>query len=255
MDSITALCGLVAAVSFIAAWCAAGRRFGYVGLQIAFSFFTVTLATSSAPTELAPARDRLVGIGLALVIMWFVFDQVWPVRTVTIMRQALARVLRGDAQLFGLAGSSFEAGDLASRTNALRHSVGATIAEMRILHEALLYEFGVSHEAHKAAGETILRAALSSGALFWNELAVLERNQDRDLRSNPGLLAIRSTLAGGFDALAESVTKNRQVEPLAGLQIPAAEQSQEARDAEYSNTMMSRYRDVESILSALKPTT
>ena len=255
MDSITALCGLVAVVAFIAAWCAAGRRFSYVGLQIAFSFFTVTLATTSAPTELAPARDRLVGIGLALVIMWFVFDQVWPVRTVTIMRQALARVLRGESQLFGLAASSFDTGDLTSRIDALRHSVSATIAEIRMLHEAVLYEFGVNHEGQKAAGETILRAALSSGALFWNELAVLERNHDRDLRTDPRLLTIRSTLAGGLDALAESVAKNRQIVPLAGLQIPGVEQSPEARDAEYANTMMSRYRDVESMLSALNPTT
>jgi len=252
MDSITALCGLVAAVSFIAAWCSAGRRFSYVGLQIAFSFFSVTLATSSAPTELAPARDRLVGIGLALLIMWFVFDQVWPVRTLTLMRQALARVLRGEAQLFGLAGSTFGVRDLTSRTDALRHSVSATIAEIRMLNEALLYEFGANHESHKAAGETILRAALSSGALFWNELAVLERNQDRDLGGDPGLSTIRSTLAGGLDALAESVTKNRQIEPLAGLPFP--EQLTEARETEYANTMMSRYRDVESILSALSPT-
>src|SRR5262249_6855056 len=163
---ITGLGGLVGVVACIAAWCATGRRFSYVGLQIAFSFFSVTLATSSTPTELAPARDRLVGIGLALVIMWFVFDQVWPVRTLTLMRQALARVLRGEAQLFGLAGSSFDPRDLTSRTDALRHSVSATIAEIRMLHEAVLYEFGVNHEGQKAAAETILRAALSSGALF-----------------------------------------------------------------------------------------
>ena len=121
-----------------------------------------------------------------------------------------------------------------------------------MLHEAVLYEFGADHEGHKAAGETILRAALSSGALFWNELAVLERNQDRDLRSNPGLLTIRSTLAGGLDALAESVAKNRQIEPLARQPFPVA-QLPEAREAEYANTMISRYRDVESILSTLGP--
>ena len=253
MDSITALSGLVAVVAFIAAWTAAGRRFGYVGLQIAFSFFAVTLATSSAPSELAPARDRLVGIGLALIVMWFVFDQVWPVRTVSMMRQALARVLRGEAQLFGLASSVTDSGDLAARIDALRHSVSATIAEIRVLHEAVLYEFGVDHEGHKAAGEIILRAALSSASLFWNELAVLERNEDRDLRSNRRLLMIRSRLAGGLDALAESVAKNRQTEPMTGQPLPAAEQLSEAREAEYASAVMSRYRDVESILATLGP--
>jgi multidrug resistance protein MdtO len=254
MDSITALCGLVALVAFIAAWCAAGRRFGYIGLQIAFSFFTVTLATSSAPSELAPARDRLVGIGLALVIMWFVFDQVWPVRTVTMMRQALARVLRGEAQLFEVAGSAIDSGDLASRMDALRHSVSATIVEIRMLHEAVLYEFGVDHKDHKVAGETILRAALSSGALFWNELAVLERNQDRDLRTDPRLLTIRSTLAGRLDALAESVAKNRQIELQAEQPFMVPERLPDASEAEYASTMVSRYRDIESILATLSPT-
>jgi multidrug resistance protein MdtO len=187
--------------------------------------------------------------------MWFVFDQVWPVRTVTLMRQALARVLRGQAQLFGLASSSFNTGELASRTDALRHSVSTTIAEIRMLNEAVLYEFGVDHEGQKAAGEKILRAALSSGALFWNELALLERNQDRDLRSNPGLLKIRSTIAGGLDSLAESVAKNSPVAPLASQTFSVVQQYPEAREAEYANTMISRYRDVESVLSALRPTT
>jgi len=253
MDSITALCGLIAAVTFIAAWSAAGRRFGYIGLQIAFSFFAVTLATSSAPTELAPARDRLVGIGLALVIMWFVFDQVWPVRTVSMMRQALARVLRGEARLLEVAGSAIDSGDLVSRIDALRHSVSGTIVEIRMLREAVLYEFGVDHEVHKAAGETILRAALSSGALFWNELTVLERNQDPDLRTSPQLLTVRSALSSGLDALAESVAKNRRIEPSAAERLAELQRSLDARDAAYASTMMSRYRDIESILATLGP--
>jgi len=253
MDSITALCGLIGGITFIAAWSAAGRRFGYIGLQIAFSFFAVTLATSSAPTELAPARDRLVGIGLALVIMWFVFDQVWPVRTVLMMRQALARVLRGEARLLEVAGSAIDTGDLVSRIDALRHSVSATIVEIRMLREAVLYEFGVDHEAHKAAGETILRAALSSGALFWNELAVLERNQDSDLRSSPQLLTVRSALSSGLDALAESVAKNRPIEPPVAERLAELQRSLDPREAAYASTMMSRYRDIESILAALGP--
>ena len=46
-----------------------------------------------------PPRDRLVGILLALVIMAFVFDQLWPVRNVTAMRSSLATILRGVAVL------------------------------------------------------------------------------------------------------------------------------------------------------------
>ena len=248
MDSITALSGLVAAVTFIAAWSAAGRRFGYIGLQIAFSFFTVTLATSSAPTELAPARDRLVGIGLALTIMWFVFDQVWPVRTITMMRQALASVLQGEAQLLSLSGTEVQSPDLGSRIDGLRHDVSARITEIRNLREAVLYEFGVDHEGHKAAGETMLRAALTSGSLFWNELAVLERTQDRDLVTTQGLLRIRSVLAKRLETMAVAVVDQRPIAPLRETPLETEHLPPDSREAEYANTMVSRYKEVESIL-------
>src|SRR5271169_1470601 len=100
MDSITSLVVLVAVVAFISAWWAGGRRFNYVGLQIAFSFYLVAFEGFSAPTELAPARDRLIGILVALGVMWFVFDQIWPVRTVTAMRRSLASMLHNEAELF-----------------------------------------------------------------------------------------------------------------------------------------------------------
>ena len=251
MDSITALSGFVAAVTFIAAWTAAGRRFGYVGLQIAFSFFAVTVATASAPTELAPARDRLVGVGLALVIMWFVFDQAWPVRTVTMMRQALASVLRGEAQLLSVAGMGMQPADLRSRIDGLRHQVSAKIIEIRGLHEAVLYEFGVDHETHKAAGEIVLRAALSSGSLFWNELAVLERKQDQDLVTGKELLRIRWVLAKGLETLADAVLEHKPIAALRETALEIQHFPQGSREEEYANSMLSRYREIESILQDL----
>ena len=237
----------MAAASFVAAWTAAGRRFAYIGLQIAFSFFAVTVATSSAPTELAPARDRLVGVGLALAVMWFVFDQAWPVRTITLMREALASVLRGEAQLLSVAGVKVRPSDLSSRLDGLRHQVSARIAEIRSLNEAELYEFGLHHETHKTAGEIVLRAALSSSSLFWNELAVLEHNQDGDLVSDDDLLQIRSVLAKRLETMADAVLERKPVSAgdtvLEIAQLPPG-----SREAEYANTMLAGYREVESIL-------
>jgi multidrug resistance protein MdtO len=90
---------LIAIIAFIAGWIAGGSRFNYVGLQLAFAFLLVAFEGFSAPTELAPARDRFVGILFAIIVMWFVFDQLWPVRTVTAMRWALGNVLRSGASL------------------------------------------------------------------------------------------------------------------------------------------------------------
>ncbi len=103
MDSITSLVVLIAVIAFIAGWVAQGRRFSYVGMQIAFSFYLVAFEGSSAPTHLAPPRDRLIGILLALVVMWIVFDQIWPVRTVTAYAPRVRRTLLHDgARLFRL---------------------------------------------------------------------------------------------------------------------------------------------------------
>jgi multidrug resistance protein MdtO len=87
MDSIGSFVALVGFVAFLPSWLAGGPRFNYLGLQIAFAFYLVAVGGFRPPTQLAPARDRSVGILLAFVIMWFVFDQIWPVRTVTVMRR------------------------------------------------------------------------------------------------------------------------------------------------------------------------
>jgi len=251
MDSITALSGLVAAVAFVAAWTAAGRRFGYVGLQIAFSFFAVTLATSSAPTELAPARDRLVGIGLALVVMWFVFDQIWPVRTITMMRQALASVLRGEAQLLSVSRTEAQSPSFASTIDGLRHHVSTKITEIRNLHEAVLYEFGVDREPHKVAGEIILRAALNSSSLLWNELVLLERPQGRNLLAIDGIVEIRRILAKQLDALAQDILEEAPVQPLRDLGVEDQHVSEDSPEKVYLHTLRSSYAKLEDILLSL----
>src|ERR1700755_470849 len=127
----------------LAAWSAAGRQFSYVGLQIAFSFYLVAFEGFSAPTELAPARDRLIGILLALVVMAFVFDLLWPVRTVTAMRSSLASILHSEANFLTLTLVVTRSDELLKEANALRDQVGKTVASMRTLNDTVEYEFGV----------------------------------------------------------------------------------------------------------------
>ena len=133
MDSITALLCLTAPIAFIAAWIAGGPKFNYIGLQIAFSYYIVAFEGFGAPTELAPARDRLIGILLALAVMWFVFDQIWPVRTTTVMRRTFASVLQSGASLLRLIGTVPSREELKQKTDALRDRVGKNIAALRVL--------------------------------------------------------------------------------------------------------------------------
>jgi multidrug resistance protein MdtO len=208
MDSITSLAVLIAAVAFISGWCAQGRLFSYVGLQIAFSFYLVAFEGSSAPTQLAPARDRLIGILVALIVMWIVFDQIWPVRTVSAMRHALAVVLRAGARLFRLPEATRRT-DALQEADALRHQVGKTVADIRTMNDTVEYEFGVDREPHIQLSQTILRAALTAVALFWNQAVFLQNKRDRDLLNEPRLVELRSKLAAAMDDMANAVAQTK----------------------------------------------
>jgi multidrug resistance protein MdtO len=193
----------------------------------------------------------LVGIGLALLIMWFVFDQVWPVRTITMMRQALASVLRGEAQLLSVSRAEAQAPGIPSTIDGLRHHVSMKITEIRTLHEAVLYEFGVDREPHKVAGEIILRAALDSSSLLWNELVLLERPQGRNLLALDGIVEIRQILAKRLDALAQDILEEAPVQPLRNLDVEDQRVSEDSPESVYLDALRSSYAKIETILLTL----
>jgi multidrug resistance protein MdtO len=251
MDSITSLVVLVAVIAFVSAWCATGRRFNYVGLQIAFAFYLVAFEGFSAPTELAPARDRFIGIMLALVVMAFVFDQLWPVRTVTAMRRALSSVLKGEAELFRLVESGAQRAELRHRADALRDYIGKTIASLRTMAEAVDFEFGVNREEHLRASQMIIEAALSAAALFWNQLTFLHYEQDLDFFKEPGLADMRCKIAAHLDEVAQSVvTKTTlQIAPVGSLVDAALLAS--PRYGEYARNSIARYEELEADIACL----
>lgn len=207
MDSIFSLVLLIGAVAFVSAWWGGGRQFGYAGIQIAFSFYLVAFEGFSAPTELAPARDRLAGILLALFVIWLVFDQLWPVRTVTAMRRAFVSILRGEARLLRIFESTAPHMARLHQVDALRDQIGKTIAGLRTMNDTIVYEFGVDRDQHSREGETILRVALKAVPFFWNQLAVLHNEQDHDFLSEPGLIAMRRGIATHLDAMAQAVAQ------------------------------------------------
>ena len=251
MDTITPLVILVGAVAFLSAWWAAGRRFNYIGLQIAFSFYLVAFEGFSAPTELAPARDRLIGILLALVVMWFVFDQIWPVRTVTAMRKAFASILRSEANFLRLFETARNNRSILHKVDAIRDQIGKTMAGIRTMNEAVEYEFGVDRVAHGRSGQMIIQAGLAAVALFWNHLAVLHRDEDQDFIDEPGLIAMRQKLAENLDAMAVSVSEKRAFEERNGHGLLEAGLVESPRYGEYAKTSVARYEDLRELIRAL----
>jgi len=164
MDSITSLLVLVCAVSFAATWLARAPHFSYIGMQTAFSFFFIALGTFSAPVNMSPARDRLVGIGLALLIVWVVFLEINPARTVTEMRSALGRVLANEAAFLSPPdGSSINAHRAVAR---LRESITRDLVDIRSMSELVRYEFASRADADHVESAWMLEASLAAGSMF-----------------------------------------------------------------------------------------
>jgi multidrug resistance protein MdtO len=251
MDSITSLVVLVGTVAFIAAWWAGGRQFSYVGMQIAFSFYLVAFEGPRAPTDLSPPRDRLIGILLALIVMWFVFDQIWPVRTVTAMRRAFASILRNQAKLFRLFETTKQYDSVLRDVDALRDQVGKTVAGLRTMNEAVEFEFGVDRELHQRSGETILQAALTAVGLFWNQLAVLHDERDRDFLEEPGLIELRRKLADHMEAMADAVVRKTAFQTADAGSFVAPALLESPRYGDYAQNAVKRYGELQAIVSTL----
>lgn len=251
MDSITSLTILIASIAFVAGWISGGAKFGYIGLQLVFAFYLVAFEGFSAPMQLAPARDRCAGILFAIIVMWFVFDQVWPVRTVTAMRRVLASVLRSGASLFLLADTAKQHDKLLLETDSLRDRLGKNISALRTMSEAVEYEFGVDRERHIRSSELLLQISMTAAALIWNQVAVLHDERDSDFIAEPGLVEMRRQLAAQLNSMAGAVDSKTaySLENMATFVSPSLLNS--LRYGEYIRNTIARYEDLQNLALAL----
>ena len=251
MDSITSLIVMVGAIAFAASWISGGPRFNYLGIQVAFAFYLVALLDFSAATELAPARDRFVGILFAVVVMWFVFDQIWPVRTVTAMRRVLASVLRSGASLILLIDAAKQRDQLLRETDSLRDRLGKNISALRTMNEAVEYEFGVDRAQHIRSSELILQISITAAALIWNQVAALHDEQAIDFFAEPDLVEMRRKLADHLNIMAEAIARKTGFpsEYSAGLATPSLLNSE--HNGEYTRNTIARYEDLQNLASTL----
>jgi multidrug resistance protein MdtO len=251
LDSITSLVVVVGSVAFLAAWISGGPRFNYIGIQLAFAFYIVAFEGFSSPTQLAPARDRLFGILFALIVMWFVFDQIWPVRTVTAMRRVLASVLRSGAGLFRMVDSASQDDQLEREIDGVRDRVGKNISALRTMSEAVEYEFGVDREQHLRTSEVILRSSLAAAALIWNQVAVLHGREELDFLPEPALAEVRGRLADRLNMLAEAVERKTSLptEHLGSFVSPHLLENEHY--GEYVRNTIARYEDLQTLAAQL----
>jgi multidrug resistance protein MdtO len=251
MDSITSLIILVGTIAFVASWISGGPRFNYLGIQVAFAFYLVALLDFSAATELAPARDRFIGILFALVVMWFVLDQIWPVRTVTAMRRVLASVLSSGASLFLLIDNVKQRDQLLRETESLRDRLAKNVSALRTMSEVVEYEFGVDREQHVRSSELILQISITAAALIWNQVAVLHDEQGIDFFAEPDLVEMRRKLADHLNVMAEAIARKTGFPPEASARLASPSLLNNEHNGEYTRNTIARYDDLQNLASAL----
>jgi hypothetical protein len=179
-------------VAYAAAWIAKSSHIGYVGLQMFFGFLVVGFQSTNlpkaaggefgratynvqsltAPVVLTQGRDRVIGIFLALLVMWLIFHQVHPKRTIDRVRKALCNLLRLEAKQL----SCLLEGDHAAEM-ALRSQIHQTALEIRSLSEAIPYEFDRHVERDTAQADLMQRTVSNAGSLFLH----LKALRDSDL--------------------------------------------------------------------------
>jgi multidrug resistance protein MdtO len=253
MDSITALVVVIGAIAFLCAWVGGGPRFNYVGLQMAFAFYLTSLEGFSAPTELAPARDRLVGILLAVFVMWFVFDQIWPVRTVTAMRRVVVSVLKDASRVVALVDGELPLPDYMRESDILRDRLGKQLSTVRMLNEATQYEFGVDYARHVRTGDTFMRMSMTTVALIWNQAAFLHKEAQSEFLTQPTLARLRQAVAERLSAMADALEKQCRLGAGDAARALDIASSAGEVDSEYSKNTIARYNELHALARSLDP--
>ena len=164
LEGVQAFLLVIAAVSFLGAWIAASPYFGYIGLQTTYAFNLLAFERYRAPDQMTPARDRLLGIALGFLVMFLIFHQVRPERTVDTMRRLLARLLRANAELIRLLAAPSDAG-AAGKIAETRKQIAGIVASLPNFAHAVKFEFPPDRAPGMKLSDEILNAATTAGDL------------------------------------------------------------------------------------------
>jgi len=157
LDSIGGFTLLFIAVTIVAAWFATSSpRLTYFGVQLALAFFVINLQEFKMQTSLTVARDRVIGIVLGLFMMWLVFDQLWSAPAVEEMKKSFVTSLRLLGQLFSVPPSK-DIRVVTEQTSSLREQINTNLDKLRVLGDAVLFEFESSRHQDLALRGQIMR--------------------------------------------------------------------------------------------------
>jgi multidrug resistance protein MdtO len=146
LDSIAGFTILFVVVTAFASWfMTSSPRLSYFGVQIAVAFCLIHLNSFAIEPSLSIARDRVVGILFGLIMMWFVFDQLWGASAVSDMKRAFLSAVRLLAQ-FTREPTSKDYKVAAERSLSLRDAINNNFDNVRASADGVLFEFGPSRQ-------------------------------------------------------------------------------------------------------------
>ncbi len=131
MESVGSLAFLVYGAILIAAWVSTGNeRISYGGVQIGLAFLLTVLQGFEPSTDLGSARDRIVGILLGNLVVYFIFTSIWPVSVTNTVHGHLASAVKRMSGLLKL--------EPAERVTSISE-VAAVKSDLSAVTDALAY--------------------------------------------------------------------------------------------------------------------
>ena len=265
IESISGFLILFLIVTIPAAWIAAsGPRLSYFGVQIALAFYLMNLQEFKFQISLAVARDRLAGILLGLLAMWFVFDQLWEASAAAEMERTFVSTIRLLGRLMR-APTSLDPAAAIGEIDSLRESVNTNFDRMRQHADGVMLELGSSRERNLAMRAQLLRWQIQLRMLFISRVALLKYRMRFPGFEVPeqileAQLAFDIHVAERLDEMAnrligKDVTVQRGLEPLL---LPLETSIQEMCPSESPDclpavrSLLPLCRKVDSILSSLE---
>lgn len=186
---------------------------------------------------------------MGLIVMWIIFGEIWPVRTLTVMRRKLASVVRNTAMLLTLGDTRKTHDEDVRHTDALRDQIGKTVAELRTLNDAAEYEFGSDRQEQIQASHVILRAAFAAAAMFWNELAFVHNIDQEDSPPEPRLIEMRRALAAQLNRMAKTLAQEDTYRPALVSRFFHPNILEHPRYGDYVRNTSDRFRELVSVIS------
>ena len=199
----------------VAAWIStSSSRLSYMGVQFAFAFYLIHLGEFTILTNLAVARDRVLGVFLGTTMMWLVFERLFPRSAADEMVRIFARNVRSMSDLLLFTPRRGDPDAILS-VRRMREDIYRRFGEVNAQSDAVPFETGPLRPGDMAARDRVRRWQASLRSFYLLEAPLLQFRLFGDYRFEVDILhCIRRPIFGlsvreFFRQIAENLESQR----------------------------------------------